>query len=136
MVDRLSTQQRSRLMASIGPKDTRPEKFVRSTLHALGYRFRLHEKTLLGKPDIVFPGRKKIIFVNGCFWHGHDCRGKNHRPMSNTKFWVNKIKQNQARDKKVTAHLRRRGWSVATIWECELRRGDQWLARTRRFLDR
>jgi DNA mismatch endonuclease (patch repair protein) len=135
MVDRLSPEARSQLMASIGSKDTAPELAVRRLLHALGYRFRLHRRDLPGTPDIVLPGRRKAIFVHGCFWHGHPgCRFATH-PATRPEFWAEKIGRNQKRDRIAAARLRRLGWSVATVWECNLRRPERVVARLYRFLN-
>ena len=135
MVDRLSPEARSQLMASIGSKDTAPELAVRRLLHALGYRFRLHRRDLPGTPDIVLPGRRKAIFVHGCFWHGHPgCRFAT-RPATRPEFWAEKIGRNQTRDRIAVARLRRLGWSVATVWECSLRRPELVAARLYRFLN-
>lgn len=136
MVDRLTPERRSWLMARVKSTNTLPELQVRSALHRLGYRFRLHVRGLAGKPDLVFPSRKKVIFVHGCFWHGHVCRMGSAQPKTNVEFWQSKIERNQSRDKSVVARLRREGWGVATIWQCELQRGDQWLRRIQRFLER
>ena len=107
-------------MQSVRSRDTGPEKVIRSILHRLGYRFRLHRKDLPGTPDIVFPGRRKIIFVHGCFWHGHDCN-KGKLPKSRTDFWEAKIARNQERDAKVISQLGELGWDSMTVWQCELR---------------
>lgn len=108
-----------------------PERTVRSMLHGLGYRFRIHRKDLPGKPDIVFGPRKKIVFVHGCFWHGHRCR-KGRLPKSNAGFWRSKIEANRARDKKNTRALKVLGWDVLTVWQCELK---DLLAVRRRIVD-
>jgi DNA mismatch endonuclease (patch repair protein) len=135
MVDRLSPQARSKLMAAVGSKDTAPELAVRRLLHALGFRFRLHRRDLPGTPDIVLPGRRKAIFVHGCFWHGHPgCRFAT-RPATRPEFWAEKIGRNQTRDRIAVARLRRLGWSVATVWECSLRRPEHVAARLYRFLN-
>jgi DNA mismatch endonuclease, patch repair protein len=119
-MDRLTPQRRSWLMSRVKGKDTTPERAVRSMLHALGYRFRLHRKDLPGKPDIVFGPRKKIVFIHGCFWHGHRCP-KGRLPKSNGAFWRNKIETNRARDKRHVRRLRALGWQVLTIWQCRLK---------------
>ena len=119
-MDTVSPEQRSQNMAKIRSRDTAPERTVRSLLHRRGYRFRLHRKDLAGKPDIVFPGRKAVIFVNGCFWHGHDCpRGR--RPSSNQEFWQRKITANQTRDRQSIQNLELSGWRVLTLWGCEMK---------------
>jgi DNA mismatch endonuclease (patch repair protein) len=106
-------------MAGIRGKNTRPEIAVRSLLHRLGYRFRLHRKDLPGKPDIVFPARRKVIFVHGCYWHMHDCRWGRVVPATNTEFWQTKRRGNCERDVKTQAALAGQGWLALTVWECE-----------------
>jgi len=120
-------------MSRIRGKDTKPELVVRSALHALGFRFRLHVRGLPGSPDLVFPGRRKVVFVHGCFWHGHRCRHGLAQPKSNVGFWRAKLAANIARDARVKRQLRADGWSVATAWECTVRNGS-WLPRLLRFL--
>jgi len=105
-------------MRAVHAKDTAPELFVRSMLYRLGYRFRLHLRTLPGAPDIVIPGRKRVIFVHGCFWHGHDC-ARGQLPTSNVAFWEGKIHGNKERDARVRKQLESEGWVVLTIWQCE-----------------
>lgn len=117
-MDRLTQEKRSALMRNVKGKHTTPELAVRSMLHRMGFRFRLHRKDLPGKPDIVFPSRKKIVFVNGCFWHGHDCR-YGRLPKSKPDFWEPKIEGNRARDARNIESLRNLGWDVLTVWQCE-----------------
>ena len=125
---------RSFIMRQIKSKDTRPEMSVRRLVFGLGYRYRLHRKTLPGKPDLAFVGRKKAIFVNGCFWHGHTC--KNGRmPKTNRDFWVPKIERNKERDANALAALEAMGWQALTIWECEIKSSEDLPQRIRRFLD-
>ena len=107
-------------MASISGKDTKPELLIRSRLFKEGFRFRKNVKALPGKPDIVLPKYKTIIFIHGCFWHGHNCR-RATRPASNIEFWNSKIERNINRDKIVKAELKKSGWKVITVWECELK---------------
>jgi DNA mismatch endonuclease (patch repair protein) len=135
MTDRLTPEARSALMARIRGKDTEPERAVRRLLHAMGFRFRLHRRDLPGTPDIVLPGRRKAIFVHGCFWHGHGC-GRARLPKTRLDYWGPKIAANRARDARKTAALRRAGWSVAAVWECQLRRPSVLERRLTRFLDR
>lgn len=121
MVDTFTKKQRSEIMSRITSKDTQPEMCVRQVLHRLGLRFRLHRKDLPGKPDIVLPKWKTVIFVHGCFWHGHDCKrgsGK-RRPKSNTNYWNPKIEGNIARDAKHAEVLASLGWRRIVIWACE-----------------
>ncbi|WP_291137132.1 very short patch repair endonuclease [Erythrobacter sp.] len=107
-------------MASVGQKDTRPEMIVRRNLHRLGFRYRLHRRDLPGTPDLVFPSRKKVIFVHGCYWHGHECRwGK--LPKSNQGYWRAKIRANRDRDDRNASSLAEMGWDSLTVWQCELR---------------
>ena len=125
MADRLNTQQRHHCMSRIRGKNTKPEILVRKGLHARGFRFRLHNKKLPGSPDIVLPKYGVAIMVNGCFWHGHKgCRYAT-KPKSNIEFWETKIARNRHRDEVTTAHLEALGWTVITIWECELRTNSQ-----------
>jgi DNA mismatch endonuclease (patch repair protein) len=118
-MDIVSKKVRSRMMASVGSANTKPEKIVRSILHGLGYRFRLHRKDLPGSPDIVLPKYKKVIFVHGCFWHQHDGCPKSKRPTSRTEFWNKKLDGNIHRDKKNISQLQALGWTVDIIWECQ-----------------
>lgn len=122
MADRLSKKERSRIMSRIRGKDTAPEKQVRSLLHSMGYRFRLHVKELPGKPDIVLPKHKKVIFVHGCFWHGHEGCVRASRPTTNIDFWNDKINRTIARDKDTQTKLRALGWQVLIIWQCQIRK--------------
>ena len=125
MADRLNTQQRHHCMSRIRGKNTKPEILVRKGLHARGFRFRLHNKKLPGSPDIVLPKYGVAIMVNGCFWHGHKgCRYAT-KPKTNIEFWEAKIARNRHRDEVTTAHLEALGWTVITIWECELRTNSQ-----------
>lgn len=119
MADIVSKDVRSWMMSRIRGKDTAPEKAVRSCLHGLGYRFRLHRKDLPGSPDIVLPRHRTAVFVHGCFWHRHPgCRFA-YRPKSNVVFWKEKFKENVARDRRKASALRKQGWRVLVIWECE-----------------
>lgn len=120
-------------MKAVRRKDTAPEMIVRRLLHAAGYRYRLHVKKLPGSPDIVFPGRKKAIFVHGCFWHGHDCRA-GRRPQSRQDYWIPKIARNQQRDATAVDALSRSGWSSLTVWECQVIDRDPLLSRLTDFL--
>lgn len=108
-------------MRAVRSKDTSPEIIVRQWLYANGYRYRLHRKDLPGKPDIIFSGRKKIIFVHGCFWHGHDCPRGDRIPQTNTLYWKSKIGKNVARDNANIQALNNQGWRTLIIWECETR---------------
>ena len=120
MPDKLSPEQRRRCMSRIRGKDTKPEILVRKGLFARGFRFRVQDRRLPGKPDIVLPKYRVAILVNGCFWHGHKgCRYAT-RPKSNVHFWDAKIARNRHRDEVTAAHLEALGWTVITVWECEL----------------
>ena len=121
-------------MRAVKSKDTSPEMAVRRLVHALGYRYRLHRSDLPGKPDLVFGPRRKVIFVHGCFWHGHGCARGNRIPKSNTDYWKAKISRNKARDLKTQSELKALGWRSLTIWECELSKDDL-SQRIREFLD-
>jgi DNA mismatch endonuclease (patch repair protein) len=113
--------QRSRNMARVRGKDTKPEMIVRRLVHALGYRFRLHRRDLPGCPDLVFPSCRKVIFVHGCFWHQHRGCRKAKLPKTRRQFWETKLSGNKARDRRKIAKLRASGWRVLVIWECHLR---------------
>jgi len=116
--DPLTLEHRRLNMSRIRSRDTKPELIIRRALHARGFRYRLHVRTLLGTPDIACPGRRSAIRVHGCFWHGHNCEGVT--PATNTAFWVDKIKRNQERDLAAGIALTARGWRVLTIWECAI----------------
>ena len=126
--DVFSKKKRSEVMSLIRSKNTKPELYVRSFLHKKGYRFRLHQKNLPGKPDIVLKKHKVVINVNGCFWHQHNC-GKSTIPKSNRKFWLNKFKNNTKRDRLNTLKLRKLGWKVYKIWECKVNKQTQSLVK-------
>lgn len=121
-MDRISRDERSRLMARIGPKDTGPELAVRRAIHARGLRYRLYSKKLPGRPDLVFPGRRLVIFVHGCFWHRHPGCNNCTTPRTRPEFWNAKFEANVARDTRITGELEAAGWRVAVIWECETER--------------
>jgi len=135
MADTHTEEQRSANMRAVRGKDTAPELLIRSTLHRLGYRFRLHRRDLPGTPDIVLPARKSVLFVHGCFWHGHECpRGS--LPSSHVDFWQSKIAKNQERDDRAQKQLRKEGWKVLTVWECETKNKSRLAKRLLRFLER
>lgn len=118
------TEQRRKTMAAVKGSNTSPELKLRSMLHRLGYRFTIrgrHNKLLPGKPDIVLPGRRTVIFVHGCFWHGHEACNKFQPPRTRTEYWVEKINRNKLRDKASEIKLYEMGWTVLVVWECELR---------------
>lgn len=130
-IDRLKPEERSLLMSRIGNKNTKPERIVRSVLHRLGFRFRLHRRDLLGKPDIVLPRFKAAVFVQGCFWHRHKGCRDTTTPKTNTAFWVEKFRKNVERDKKVHKALIDAGWKVMVVWECETGRPEELAKRMR-----
>ena len=125
MVDNISQEERSITMAKVHSKNTKPEKLLRSLLFKQGFRFRICQKNLPGKPDIVLKKYKTVIFVHGCFWHGHEnCRNA-RIPKSNVEFWKNKISRNKERFEEVQALLTKLGWNVIVVWECELTKNQQ-----------
>ncbi len=107
-------------MRSVKSKNTGPEMFVRRTLHGLGFRFRIHRKDLPGNPDIVFPGRRKVVLVHGCFWHGHTCARGARVPKSNRDYWTGKVRRNMDRDAANRESLEALGWSAFVVWECQI----------------
>ena len=134
MTDVFSAAKRSEVMSRIRGKDTTPELQVRSIVHRLGYRFRLHVRDLPGSPDLVLPRLGTVIFVHGCFWHRHrGCRYAT-TPSTRRAFWQAKFDANVARDKRTAASLRHLGWSVITVWECQLRTPERVAARLERLL--
>ena len=122
-------------MSRIRGRDTKPELIVRSMVHRMGYRFRRHVKGLVGKPDLVLPRHRKIIFVHGCYWHMHRCRFGKVVPKTNTEFWQNKRQGNVDRDRRNLRTLRREGWKVLVIWECWTRDEEKLFAKLSAFLD-
>lgn len=122
-------------MSRVRSRDTGPELRVRKLLFSMGYRYRLHDRRLPGNPDIVFPGRRKIVFVHGCFWHRHANCPLARLPKSRKAFWRGKLEANRLRDGRVKSALRRAGWSVATVWECELANMERLAGRLRRFME-
>ena len=120
-MDKISPEQRSRNMAQIKGKNTKPEILVRSLLHRMGYRFRLHDKKLPGKPDIILPKYKAVIFVHGCFWHGHEGCKRATIPATRTEFWKSKISENKVRDNNNIAALKNFGYRCLVVWQCELK---------------
>ena len=120
-MDVLTPAQRSKCMSAIRGKDTQPELVVRSLVHRLGFRYGLHKRDLPGCPDLVFSGRKKIVFVHGCFWHSHRCRYGRVKPKSNAAFWRAKRDGNRDRDRRNARKLRKQGWRILIVWECWVR---------------
>ena len=133
MADNRTPESRSALMSRIGGKNTVPELAVRQLLHSLGYRFRLHRRDLPGTPDIVFPSRRKAIFINGCFWHAHGCR-IGRPPKTKRRYWVPKLERNRERDRENGIDLRRLGWRSTTVWQCQIRNPQSLLRRLVSFL--
>lgn len=122
VMDNKTVEERSQNMAKIRSTNTRPEIIVRKELHRLGFRFRLHSKDLPGKPDLVFPKYKAVVFVNGCFWHGHEGCSRFVMPKSNQDYWVDKIKKNMKRDAENRRKLNSAGWRTLIVWECSLKK--------------
>lgn len=121
MADCFPKMKRREVMSRVRSKDSKAELLVRKLLHALGYRFRLHQQKLPGKPDIVLPKLKKIILVHGCFWHGHSQCNRAKRPTTNTEFWNQKLEKNVSRDLSTTKALKALGWEILIVWECKTR---------------
>ena len=134
MADQFTSEQRSAIMRRVPSANTRPEIRVRKIVHRLGFRFRLHAQNLPGKPDLVFRRRKQAVFVHGCYWHQHKCDAAK-RPATNRRYWNNKLDNNVQRDKKNLYLLRRQGWRVLTVWECELKNTERLERRLFRFLN-
>lgn len=126
-MDTVDAATRSRIMASVGGKNTLPELRLRKSLHALGFRYRLHRRGLPGSPDIVLPKFKAVIFVHGCFWHAHGCR-LSKLPSTRTEFWEAKFQTNKARDERNVGELLAKGWRVAVVWQCSLTKDETVLA--------
>lgn len=118
-MDHVDKAKRSEIMASVKGKDTSPELLVRKELHRRGFRYRLYPKDIPGKPDLVFPKFNAIIFIHGCFWHGHNCE-KGKLPKSNLSFWEEKIVKNKQRDRKNVVKLKKEGYKILTIWQCKI----------------
>lgn len=134
-MDTVSAKRRSEIMSRIHSRDTVPEMIVRSLTHRLGYRFRIQGAKLPGRPDLVFASMKKVIFVHGCFWHGHRACARARTPHANRDYWVGKIEGNRKRDKNVSRHLASLGWKRLVIWECEISHLEALAGRIIEFLD-
>ena len=132
-LDNMTPELRSKQMSLVRSIDTKPEWTVRHLVYKLGYRYRLHRKDLPGKPDLVFGPRQKVIFVHGCFWHGHRCR-LGRMPKSSLDYWQDKIARNRARDAKHLRRLRKLGWSALVLWECQLKSHDALANKITQFL--
>ncbi|MNO49465.1 Very short patch repair protein [compost metagenome] len=134
MMDSISSNERSRIMSLVKGKNTRPEMVVRRLVHGFGFRYRLHDAKLPGKPDLVFSRKRKIIFVHGCFWHRHKDCALARIPKSNQEFWLAKLESNRVRDEINLRKLHEAGWDTLVIWECELRDQNKLTQRLRSFL--
>ena len=130
-----ASEDRSRTMRAVKSRDTTPELAVRKLVHGMGYRYRLYRQNLPGKPDLVFAGRKKVVFVHGCFWHRHNCARGARTPKSNQDYWIPKLDRNQQRDRQVRSQLRRMGWKSLVIWECQTKNPKKLANRIRSFLE-
>ena len=137
-MDKIPPQKRAKNMRAIRSKGMKPEMTVRSITHRMGFRYRLHRSDLPGKPDLVFPDRRKAIFVHGCFWHQHTAKTcKITRiPKSNLEYWIPKLERNNARDKKNRSALRKLGWDVLIVWECQLKNQGKVSVRIESFLEK
>jgi DNA mismatch endonuclease, patch repair protein len=133
-MDRVSKTTRSKIMAAVHTRDTGAEKAVRSIVHRLGFRYSLKRDDLPGRPDLVMVSRRKVIFVHGCFWHGHSCRW-GRLPKSRLDYWKPKIAVNKARDRRQANSLRKAGWSVMIVWQCQLKKKDALEARIEGFVN-
>lgn len=137
MADKLTSERRSENMRRIRSGGMKPEMIVRRLVHGMGYRYRLHRRDLPGKPDLVFGPKQKVIFVHGCFWHGHELRTclDGRVPKSNTGYWGPKLARNKQRDAAQLLELKRLGWRALVIWECETADAGKIVQRVKRFLD-
>jgi DNA mismatch endonuclease (patch repair protein) len=133
-MDNLTPQERSKQMSLVRSTNTKPELRVRRLVHRLGYRYRLHSAELPGKPDLVFPSKGKVIFVHGCFWHGHECK-LGRIPKSRIEYWGTKITTNRNRDLMTLSKLGELGWKCLTIWECDLRDESKLIQLIKSYLD-
>jgi DNA mismatch endonuclease, patch repair protein len=134
-MDVFSKEKRSQIMSHVSGKNTKPELIVRSLLHHMGYRFRLHRKNLPGKPDIILPKYKKVIFIHGCFWHGHKNCPRSKRPTTNKEFWHKKIDRNIHHDKEIVSNLKESGWDILIVWTCEIKDLNQLKDKILNFLE-
>ena len=134
-MDVLTKKQRSYCMSRIRSKDTKPEITVRKIIYKLGYRYRLHKKNLPGRPDIVLSKHKKIIFVNGCWWHRHNCKLGLRSPKSNLSYWLPKLRANKERHQRNVKKLRNQGWKVLNVWECQTKKPEKMVKRIVDFLE-
>lgn len=135
MTDQFTQKERSVIMSRIRGKDTAPEKLIRGLLRAQGYRFSLYSKRLPGCPDIVLSKRRRVVFIHGCFWHGHKGCRRASLPSTNKRFWIRKITGNTARDVRIRAEIRKLGWKSLVIWQCQIKKRKMLERRLTRFLD-
>lgn len=133
-MDRVTTTVRSAIMSAVKQKNTGPEILVRQCLHRMGFRFRLHVNSMPGKPDIVLPKYRVVVFVHGCFWHGHPECSKSRRPSGNADYWNAKLDRNIERDANTLAEVRARGWDCLVVWQCELRNQEELAGKLQAFL--
>ncbi len=133
--DSLSPEERSERMSRVRGKDTKPELVVRKLVWAMGYRYRLHSRKLPGRPDLVFSGRKKLIFVHGCFWHQHENCRQYRMPRTRLDFWLPKLESNKRRDARVREELDALGWNILILWECELKNMEELATRISHFME-
>jgi DNA mismatch endonuclease (patch repair protein) len=136
VADVLSPEQRRFNMSRIRGRDTKPEMVVRRLVHSLGFRYRLHVRSVPGSPDLVFPGSRKVVFVHGCFWHRHTCRYGRPAPRTRAAFWRKKLLRNVERDREARRALRKEGWTPLVIWQCQTKVTDLLRQRILRFLCR
>lgn len=136
MIDKFAPDKRKAIMQSVKGKNSKPEKIIRSLIFNLGFRYRLHDSTLPGKPDLVFKTAKKAIFVHGCYWHRHNCKKGKSIPAVNKDFWEKKFNANRKRDKETQQKLKKMGWITLVIWECQIKQAnrDRLLKRITKFL--
>lgn len=134
MTDVFSQPKRSEIMRAVRGRDTKPEMAVRKIVHGLGFRYRLHVRALAGCPDLVFPALRKVIFVHGCFWHRHNCSNGRSMPASRVEYWQRKFDRNRERDRRARKALRKDGWEVMVVWECQLKRPLRLTQRLKEFL--
>jgi DNA mismatch endonuclease (patch repair protein) len=135
MTDHVSVSKRSAIMSAVHSKNTKPEVAVRKLVHAMGYRYRLHGKGLIGRPDLVFAGKRKVVFVHGCFWHRHNPCPMASTPKTRPQFWQEKFDSNVARDERTERVLVQEDWRVLTVWQCELKDAEQLARRLNTFLE-
>ena len=132
--DNLTPEQRKRTMARVKSMNTTPEMIIRRIVHRMGYRYRLHSHQLPGNHDMVFVKRRKIIFVHGCFWHGHECKSGIKQPKTNSEYWLRKLQRNKSRDTETYEKLKELDWEILVVWECELKNREHLIENLHRYL--